>query len=218
MDERPAKLSAPSVQCIWECTSLSLSETVVWYRDWTLDNGKARGCYATPVQLARLLGGKLTAGTIETTRYRLKKFGLHLPVKEGAAVVGWICTLPARCPAPRTAKEATSAARLLEDLLRRMAILPDEEESRTQILPALNGHSTVIAQAPSKGGRGVPFSKLHEMQLPSAVSSLEKGVRSTNGTTEKRGARIFTAAELAEDFRTRHERLRRSVKADNDRT
>lgn len=179
MYERPAKLSAPSVLVIWAATRLSLSEKVVWYRDWTLDNGGDRGCYASPEMLGRMLGGSLTAGTIETTRYRLVKLKLHEPVKQGRATVGWLATLPAECRA-RGTKDVGECAFKLDEHVRRMGIQLAESVE-------LNGDSTHIAQAPGGGVGGVPSKDVVKPQLTSLLSSTEKGVRSNDLNYKKRG-------------------------------
>jgi hypothetical protein len=191
---RPAKLTPPTVLVIWGARELTLAEKVVWYRDWSLDDGKGpNGCYAAPSALAKGLGDSLTAGSVSTIRQRLKRLGLHLAVDRGpGANCGWIATVPAEYRA-RTAREAATLALGLDQHIRNhdrglVAVEPEASTPRPATANETSTPSPVESQfhgeqngASMRSGRhsggvgGASFSvPVRQAQLPSRVR--EKGV------------------------------------------
>lgn len=102
MTDRPRKLSPICTLVVWGARGLTLGEKVVWYHDWALDQGGADGSYISHKSMAERVGESLTAATVERARQRLKRLGLHQPLRRvDARNVGWVSTLPATCIATK---------------------------------------------------------------------------------------------------------------------
>lgn len=106
---------------------LTLGEKVVWYHDWALDQGRDDGAYISHASMAERLGDSVTAATVERVRQRLKRLGLHHPLRRrNARNLGWISTLPADCVAWRPADAPRCAAVLDQQLKQQNAWVAGE--------------------------------------------------------------------------------------------
>ncbi|SRR5258708_3381441 len=184
MSDRPAKLPPCALLVVWGCDALTLAEAVVWYHDWSLDQGGPDGSYISHESMAKRLGGKLKAGSISTLRQRLKRLTLHEPiVRRDARNLGWVSTLP-RGFIPRTHRDAAALAAALGVHLRSLAswierprsAISDEVDASFQ--PGQNRDCLPMAAA--LGGRGEDslLASKRETRLSSVVSSDEKRVGS----------------------------------------
>lgn len=196
-DDRPRKLTPPSVLVIWAAHELTIHEKVVWYRDWSLDQWP-NGSYAGPKALAASLGDSVKPESVAAIRRRLKRLGLYYAIDRGeGANVGWVATLPADYRA-RTSREAAGLAVLLDKYVvafdRGLVPAPSTKEQPPGVAtdtPPVSRGAGVQAAALS-GGLGAHFSvSQSEAQLPSEVR--EKRV-SASAPDEKREQRPLSEA------------------------
>lgn len=196
---RPAKLLPSALLVVWGSRVLTMSEKVIFYHDWALDGAGADGSYISCESMSQRLGGEYSAHTIEQIRGRLKRLGLHLPMRRrDARNLGWVSTLPAEC-IPRSARDAAGLCPVLDAYLtRRVEWLsgrpPDAADTDTPIEegPTASRRSEhrphVGPRAAALGGRGgvLPSDDQSEAQLPPAV---KKGVGAVAPELQKREER-----------------------------
>jgi len=197
--DRPAKLPPSALLVIWGARHLTLGEKVVWYHDWTLDQGGADAAYASHDSIAARLGGSLTPATVSKIRQRLKRLTLHEPLRRrDARNLGWVATLPRICH-PHSYREVGAMAVALDRYLEGLEAWYDRGSGSPDSLgPTVQTEQTPQSsgRAAALGGRGAtPFSGSQgEVQLPSVV---KKRVAAFAAKPEK-GDRL-TAQEL-QDF------------------
>lgn len=189
MSDRPPKLSPLALLVVWGARSLTLGEKVVWYHDWTLDQGREDGSYISHESMAARLGGSLTSATVSKIRQRLKRLTLHDSLRRrDARNLGWVSTLPRHC-VPRTHHEAQALAAALDAYLRKLTAWSEQNGP-----PGLDKADSMVQQghtpesnseAAALGGRGedVAVDSQRETQLPSAVR--KKGVGAHAPKSEK---------------------------------
>lgn len=205
-DERPAKLPPSALLVIWGCPALTLGEAVVWYHDWTLDQGGADGSYISHASLADRLGGKLKTATVSKIRQRLKSLTLHEALhRRDARNLGWVSTLP-RQFIPHTYREASGLAVALAGHLRSLAVWRDGPQSPDSLDPRVQTDETPESNlaAAALGGRGEVSSRssVAESQFSSVVmeSKAEKGVGAKapeSKAEERRPPEVVRAEGLA---------------------
>lgn len=189
MPDRPAKLSPLALLVVWGAKTLTLGEKVVWYHDWTLDQGREDGSYISHSSMSARLGGSLTAATVSKIRQRLKRLTLHEPLRRrDARNLGWVSTLPRQC-VPRTYHEAAALGAVLDTYLRQLTAWSERDgpDGTKEADPTVQDEQTPrSSSAADLGGRGedVAFDRMRETQLPSAVR--EKRVGAHAPETEKR--------------------------------
>jgi len=178
--DRPPKLSPLALLVVWGAKSLTLGEKVVWYHDWTLDQGREDGSYISHESMAARLGGSLTSATVSKIRQRLKRLTLHEPLRRrDARNLGWVSTLPRHC-VPRTYHEVPGLAVALDAYLTKLTAWSDQNgpESIEEADPTVQAEQTPRSNrgAAALGGRGegVDLDSVRQAQLPSRVR--EKGV------------------------------------------
>ncbi len=181
MADRPPKLSPLALLVVWGARSLTLGEKVVWYHDWTLDQGREDGAYISHDSMAARLGGSLTSGTVSKIRQRLKRLTLHEPLRRREARnLGWVSTLPRHC-VPRTYREAPGLVAALDAYLMKLTAWSEQdgphgiEEAYPTVQPEQTPRSSRGAAALGGRGEGVDFDSQRETQLPSAVREKRVG-------------------------------------------
>lgn len=179
MADRPAKLSPLALLVVWGARTLTLGEKVVWYHDWTLDQGREDGSYISHESMAARLGGSLTSATVSKIRQRLKRLTLHEPLRRrDARNLGWVSTLPRHC-VPRTYHEAPALAAVLDAYLTSLTAWSERDgpDGIKEGDPTVQGGRTPQSkpEAAALGGRGETSASLsvRQAQLPPAFR--EKG-------------------------------------------
>lgn len=200
MSERPPKLPPAALLVVWGSQVLTLGEKVVWYHDWTLDQGGPDGSYISHASLSARLGASLSAATISTTRQRLKRLTLHHAlVRADARNLGWVSVLPVGFT-PRIPKEAAGLAVALDTHLRKLEAWVKESGRHAPDSPVRPYQvdreprtSPPESLATAMGGLGGLSSAVPKRETPlsSAVNSTsekrdEKGVGALAPQDEKR--------------------------------
>lgn len=199
MSERPAKLPPSAILVVWGARQLTLTEKVVWYHDWALDQGGADGSYISVRSMSLRLGGSLAPHTIEQARGRLKRLGLHEALqRRDARNRGWVATLPAQCVAHRAKDGATCAVLLDTYITAREAWLEQrlgvgESDGQPLVRATASGAGSAAALVGGLGGS--LLESVSETQLPSTVSQRQKGVGSPEpeGREERRDPAVVRA-------------------------
>lgn len=200
MSDRPPKLPSVALLVVWGSQVLTLGEKVVWYHDWTLDQGGPDGSYISHASLSARLGGSLSPATISTTRQRLKRLTLHHAlVRVDARNLGWVSVLPVGFT-PRLPREAAGLAVSLDTHLRKLEAWVKESGRHAPDSPVRpyqterwprTSQSEPLATAMGGLGGLSSQSLQRETPLSSAVSSTsekrdEKGVGALAPEDEKR--------------------------------
>lgn len=189
MADRPPKLSPLALLVVWGAKTLTLGEKVVWYHDWTLDQGREDGSYISHESMAARLGHSLTPATVSKIRQRLKRLTLHEPLRRrDARNLGWVSTLPRHC-VPRTYREAAALAAALDAHLTTLTAWSERDgpDGIKEADPTVQLSQTPRSsrEAAALGGRGETsaLGSVRQAQLPSEVS--EKGVGAHAPKAEK---------------------------------
>ncbi len=104
---RPGKLPMPAQLVVWGATKLTMTEKVVWYHTWFLDQGREDGCYIGAKSLGPRLG--VSPRTVEDARSRLGRLLLLRSwPRAGCREFGYAATLPPGIIPPRTFAEVTA--------------------------------------------------------------------------------------------------------------
>ncbi len=192
MNDRPPKLPATAVNVVWASRLLNLSQKIVWYQDWCLDQGGPDGSYVSHKSMEARLGGSLTAGTIETTRQWLKRHVLHEPLRRrDARNLGWISTLPIQC-VPRTYHDVAACAAALDVYLVKLGDLSGQDGSGIPDRVEPPFQTGQNPQAAALGARGDPSASVpvRQAQLPSAFRGKGAGARAPNDEKEEKDTKL----------------------------
>lgn len=214
--ERPGRLPLAASFVIWACDELTPVEKIVWYHDWTLDQGGVDGAYMSNASMGERLA--LAPRTVEQTRNRLKLLGLHEPLRRrDARNLGWIATLPPECRpmSNRVAgAEAVRLARLLSSHIKAREAWRTNQRNETAPANAGTMHQPMQRgeakprSAATGGGREGPPSGVSEAQLHPAVT--EDGGKD-GALPSQRRLRMEDVPELQGRHRKASEQVRRTA-------